>query len=251
VVSNDISILFLITARGGSKGVPNKNLKKVGGLSLTGYKAISAQNCAYCKHLILSTDSEDIRTEGLSLGLDVPFIRPGELATDTASSDSVVKHAMNWVEHNHKEPFDAIMLLEPASPFATAEHYERAIELFITQKAELVVGVREMETPSSFVGNLSKKNSISNIVTKIRNMTKLRRQDQETEVTMNGTFYLIDWQAFKQTGRIYNDPDKCYGILMDRWHSVEIETPEDLVFAEFLIEKGYINMQPWTKAEKS
>ena len=246
-MSNYINVLFLITARGGSKGVPNKNLRKLGGLSLIGYKVRSSQNCVHCKYLILSTDSDEIRTEGLNLGSQVPFIRPPELATDTASSDSVVQHAIDWVERNHTETFDAIMLLEPASPFSTAEHYEKAVEIFKTRSAELVVGVREIETPSAFVGSLSKNNSISSIVTKISKMHKLRRQDQDKEVTMNGAFYLIDWKTFKETGRIYNDPNKSYGMLMDKWHSTEIETPEDLAYAEFLIESGYLDTQPWAR----
>ena len=76
----------------------------------------------------------------------------------------------------------------------------------------------------------------------------LRRQDQPIEVTMNGAFYLVGWDAFRRTGKIYGEPSGCYGVVMDRWHSIEIETPEDLALAEFAVAQGYLDVSPWTDA---
>lgn len=241
-------ILFLIAARGGSKGVPGKNLKTVGGLSLLGYKARSAQACAGCTRLILSTDSEDIQTEGRRLGVEVPFTRPAQLASDDAPSDGVVAHAMDWVEESEGRPYDAVMLLEPASPFATAAHYDEAIALFFERDADLVVGLKELETYSVFTGALAETGSIATIVEQMHTAAGLRRQDQPVEVTMNGTFYLIRWEAFRRTGKIYGDAAGSYGVLMDRWHSIEIETPEDLALADFAVTQGYLDTAPWSEA---
>lgn len=72
-----------------------------------------------------------------------------------------------------------------------------------------------------------------------------RRQDQRPEWTMNGALYLLSWNAFKASGSIYGAPEKCFGLLMDRWHSLEIETPEDLALAEFAADKGHIDLSPW------
>ena len=240
-----LDVLFLIAARGGSKGVPGKNLKRVGGLSLLGYKARSAQACGGCARLILSTDSEEIAAEGRALGVDVPFTRPAELATDTAPSDGVVAHAMDWIEEHEGRTYDAVMLLEPASPFATAADYDKAIALFSERGAGLVVGLREIETYSLFTGALPEDGSIAGIVSKMHAAKGLRRQDQPIEVTMNGAFYLLSWEAFRTSGRIYGDPTGCYGVVMDRWHSLEIETPEDLALAEFAVEQGYLDVSPW------
>lgn len=248
-VTAPLDILFLIAARGGSKGVPGKNLKKVGGLSLLGYKARSAQACAGCSRLILSTDSNEIQAEGRALGVDVPFIRPAELATDDAPSDGVVAHAMDWIEANEGESYDAVMLLEPASPFSTAEHYDQAIALFQKNNADLVVGLRELETYSVFTGALPDNRSIATIVEQMHAEIGLRRQDQPVEVTMNGAFYLIGWEAFRRTGKIYGDPAGCYGVVMDRWHSLEIETPEDLALAEFAVTQSYLDVSPWQHGE--
>lgn len=243
---NSLDVLFLITARGGSKGVPGKNLKRIGGLSLLGYKARSAQACPACSRLILSTDSEDISAEGRALGVDVPFLRPAELATDSATSDSVVAHAMDWIEQHEQRTYDAVMLLEPSSPFATAEHYSAAMDLFAEQSADLVVGLRKTDTYAPLTGVLGGDGSIADIVANMPATSGVRRQDLEQAVTMNGAFYLMSWRSFREHGKIYGDPDGSYGIVMDRWHSIEIETPEDLAFAEFAVERGYLDVTPWT-----
>jgi CMP-N,N'-diacetyllegionaminic acid synthase len=244
-VPEPLDILFLIAARGGSKGVPGKNLKPIAGLSLLGYKARSAQACGACSRLILSTDASDIQAEGRRLGLDVPFIRPADLATDDAPSDGVVAHAMDWIEEHEGKTYDAVMLLEPASPFATAAHYKQAVDLFTKHNADLVVGLREIETYSVFTSPLGDNGSIAPIVEKMQSAKGLRRQDQPIEVTMNGAFYLIGWKAFRRTGKIYGDPAGCFGVVMDHWHSIEIETPEDLATAEFAVTQGYLDVSPW------
>ena len=240
-----LDILFLIAARGGSKGLPGKNLKTVNGLSLLGYKARAAQRCSSCSRLILSTDSNDIAEEGLALGVEVPFTRPSDLASDVATSDSVVAHSMDWIEENEKRTYSAIMLLEPSSPFATAAHFDQAIALYTQSNASLVVGLRKLDTYTALTGDLAADGSIAPIVKSMHGANSLRRQDLKTQVTMNGAFYLINWEAFRKTGRIYGDPNECYGLVMNRWHSLEIETQEDLDLAEYVATKGLIDFNTW------
>jgi len=128
-------VLYLITARGGSKSIPKKNLARIGGLSLVGFKARAAQGAASCARLMISTDDPEIQDEARALGVDVPFTRPAELATDTASSDDVVRHAMDWVESQEgPNPYDAVMLLEPSSPFARSEDFDGAVRLMAEPK---------------------------------------------------------------------------------------------------------------------
>ncbi len=133
-------VLFLITARGGSKRVPHKNLARIGGISLIGFRAISARRSHYCSRLIISTDSVAIQDEARSHGVEVPFLRPAALATDTATSESVIAHAMEWIEEHDDSRYDAVMLLEPAAPFGRAADYDAAVELMIARDANLVVG---------------------------------------------------------------------------------------------------------------
>ena len=239
------SVLYLIVARGGSKGLPGKNLRRIGGLSLVGFKAQAARGAASCSRLIISTDSPEIQDEARRHGIEVPFTRPAELATDTATSASVVAHAIDWLEREEKRSYDAIMLLEPSSPFATPAHFDASVVLFESQNADLVVGMRAVEPPTTFIGEPTADNSIAPIVHKMNAAAGLRRQDQKPEWTMNGALYLFGWAAFKASGKIYGAPEKCFGMMMDRWHSIEIETAADLAFAEFAVTQGHLDTSPW------
>lgn len=240
-----LEILFLLVGRGGSKGLPGKNLREIGGVSLVGYKARSALRSRYCSRLIVSSDSLEIQAEARRHGAEVLFDRPTELATDTASSNDVVLHAMDWIERNERRRYDAVMLLEPSSPFARPDHFDEAVNLFVTRNADLVVGMRETEVSSVFVGPLGKDGSIAPIVDKMLSTAALRRQDQPAEVTMNGALYLIRWDAMRKYRKIYADPFASYGILMDRLHSIEIETAADLAYASYVIEHGMLDRSAW------
>jgi CMP-N,N'-diacetyllegionaminic acid synthase len=243
-------ILFLLVGRGGSKGLPGKNLREIGGLSLTGYKARAAVKSRYCSRLIVSSDSPEIQAEAKRHGAEVLFSRPAELASDTASSNDVVLHAMDWIETHEGRRYDAVMLLEPSSPFARPEHFDEAVELFIARNASLVAGMRETEVSSIFVGLLGSDGSIGSIVNKMLTTPALRRQDQPPEVTMNGALYLIGWDAMRKHRKIYADPAASYGILMDRLHSIEIETAADLAYASYVVEHGILDASPWQQASQ-
>src|SRR6201995_2247136 len=170
-MADTAQVLFLLVGRGGSKGLPGKNLREIGGLSLIGYKAIAARRSRHCTRLIVSSDSAEIRNEAKSHGAEGLFERPAELSNDTASSNDVVLHAMDWIEAHEKRRYDAIMLLEPSSPFARPENFDEAIELFVARKASLVVGMRETEVASVFVGTLGSDGSIGGIVEKMLKTT--------------------------------------------------------------------------------
>ncbi|VIO76735.1 N-acylneuraminate cytidylyltransferase [Bradyrhizobium ivorense] len=244
-MADTAQILFLLVGRGGSKGLPGKNLREIGGLSLVGYKAKAARQSRYCSRLIVSSDSEAIRAEAIRHGAEMLFERPAELATDTASSNDVVLHAMDWIEAHEGRRYDAIMLLEPSSPFALPKHFDEAVELFMARKASLVVGMRETEVASIFVGTLGPDGSIGGIVDKMLKTPAQRRQDQAPEVTMNGALYLVGWDAMRKHRKIYADPSASYGIMMDRMHSIEIESAADLAYASYVIEHGMLDAAPW------
>jgi CMP-N-acetylneuraminic acid synthetase len=244
-MADSAQVLFLLVGRGGSKGLPGKNLREIGGLSLIGHKAVAALQSRYCTRLIVSSDSAEIRDEAIRHGAEMLFERPAELATDTASSNDVILHAMDWIEAYEGRRYDAIMLLEPSSPFARPEHFDEAVELFVARKASLVVGMRETEVASIFVGTLGSDGSIGGIVEKMLRTPAQRRQDQPPEVTMNGALYLIGWEAMRKHRKVYADPGASYGILMDRLHSIEIESAADLAYASYVIEHGMLDASPW------
>ena len=240
-----MKVLYLITARGGSKSVPGKNLRQVNGISLVGFKAISARRSKNCSRLIISTDSAEIQADAHTYGVEVPFTRPAELATDTATSIDVVAHAMEWIETNTDEHYDAVMLLEPSSPLTRSFDYDNAIAIMEEFDANVVVGVKETEINSVFAGPMDEQGRITEIVNQINGLENLRRQDVAQEYTMNGGLYLFRWDFFKKHRKIYHDPDKTFGYVMDRHYSIEIDQPIDLEWVEFLVANGHVDMSHW------
>lgn len=225
--------------------MPRKNLRQIGGLSLIGFKARSALRSKYCARLMISTDDPEIQAEAERHGVDVPFTRPAALATDDARSNDVILHAMDYLEQTEGRRYDAIMLLEPSSPFARAADYDSAIEMYDRLQAKCVLGMRETEVNSVFVGPLADDGNARQIIQKITGLSELRRQAMATEYTMNGALYLFDWDTMRSTGTLYGDPERSYGYKMDRFHSIEIDTMHDLKLAEFFVREGTVNMADW------
>ncbi len=225
--------------------MPDKNLRQIEGISLVGFKAISAQRSKNCTRLIISTDSKEIQEDAQAYGVEVPFTRPAELATDTASSVDVIAHAMEWIEENTDEEYDAVMLLEPSSPLTRSFDYDNAIAIMEEHNANVVVGIRETAINSMFLGPTDEKGRITPIINQIRDREKTRRQDVAQEYTMNGGLYLFRRDFFKKHKKIYHDPDNTYGYLMDRHHSIEIDELIDLQWIEFLVANDYVDISHW------
>jgi len=240
-----MKVLFLIVARGGSKGIPKKNLLTVGGISLVGFKAASARKCKYCTRLIISTDSEEIQEDARRYGAEVLFTRPAELANDTASTEQVMWHAVDFMNTQTSDRYDALMLLEPSSPFATHQDYERAVEMMEATQANVVLGMREVAINSVFQGPIDAEMRVSEIVRNIMRITGLRRQDVPQEYTMNGALYLMRWAALAQHRSRYDDPDHTYGLPMKREYSLEIDEVLDYDYAQFLVNSGRIDLAYW------
>lgn len=227
--------LFLLTARAGSKGVPGKNSKVLRGRSLIQWKTDAADPLVEGNDEIwISTESEVLAA--LAQQHDVQWLkRPEHLASDTASSASVIQHALE-----NLPGFDRVMLLEPSAPFATTEHMREAMKMYDTQDADLVVGMKETEPSTAFIGTMRDDRSINPIIVSMRRHgAHLRRQDLNSEWTMNGALYLFSTKMFLETGSIYGGA-RNFGLLMDKWHSIEIDTLHDLELAEYAVAKGYV-----------
>ncbi|HXI13962.1 MAG TPA: acylneuraminate cytidylyltransferase family protein [Thermoanaerobaculia bacterium] len=240
-----ISILFLITARSGSKGVPRKNIREIAGISLVGFKAISARRSRFCTRLMISTDAVEIQENARRYGVESPFTRPAELASDTARSVDVILHAMDWIEENEGRTYDAVMLLEPSAPFARSIDFDGAVEMMESLNANVVVGVRPMEVSSVFVGPLDEEGRLTTIIDKMQSWQSARRQDAPQEVTMNGALYLIRWNFFRQNKSLYCDRERTYGYVMDPAYSIEIDTMNEWHRANFMVERGIVDLAYW------
>jgi len=240
-----LDVLGLVVARGGSKGVPDKNIRVINGLPLIAYKILSAMRSCALTRLIVSTESFAIAEIARSYGAEVPFTRPADLATDSTPSMHVVKHAMNWIEKSGDKKYDALMLLEPSTPFATSVDYDNAIRMMTDKDANVVLGMRETDVNSCFAGPLDTNGRITSIIVKLLMINSHRRQDVHKEYTMNGAFYLAKWDFLKKHNNFYAESDSTYGLPMSRYYSVEIDEIIDLEWARWLVDQGYIDMSFW------
>ena len=236
-------ILFVITARGGSKGVPRKNITVVGKLPLIAYKIISARKCMYDKRVIVSTEDEEIAATARKYGAEVPFVRPMELATDNASSIDVVMHTINWVKENDTTQYDYICLLEPSSPFASYEDLNKAFALMKEKDADTMLGMKETEVSSLFIHPLDMEGKLSFFYDSIRNIKRLRRQDQVKEYTMNGCLYAAKMDYFISNQTFHSTNSVPY--IMPQEKSIEIDSMLDYEFAKFLVENDVVDTSFW------
>lgn len=139
-----INFLAIIPARGGSKGIPNKNIVNVEGMPLIQYTIEAAQKCNNLNKLLLSTDDKKIAEIGKNFGVEVPFMRPTKLAQDDTPAIDVILHALDWLKQNDSYQPDAVVLLQPTSPLRTEKHIDKAIQLFVNKNADTVVSMVEV-----------------------------------------------------------------------------------------------------------
>ena len=238
-----LKVLFVITARGGSKGIPRKNIVRLGKLPLIAYKIIAAKKCNYVNRMIVSTDDVEIADVARQYGAEVPFMRPDYLASDTASSMDVIEHAMNWIDVNDNSKYDYICLLEPSSPFLTGDDLNTALDLLISRNADTLLGMKEVEVSRKFIHPLDSDGCLSFFYDEIRNINNVRRQDQQPEYTMNGCIYIARWAYFKQNHLFHSRNSIPY--IMSPEKSIEIDSMIDLEFARFLVKENIIDLTEW------
>ncbi|WP_040281414.1 acylneuraminate cytidylyltransferase family protein [Psychroserpens damuponensis] len=223
--------LIVIPARGGSKGVPGKNIKLLNGKPLIHYTIEAAQGLFENQYIYVSTDSTEIKDIAEETGLKVPFLRPDHLASDTASSRDVILHALKeYTLINGNEP-DVIILLQPTSPFRNQKHIKEALSLY-NDSLDMVVSVKETSANPYYV--LFEEDDDA-FLKKSKESKVLRRQDVPKVWELNGAIYIIKPKSIKD--KSIGDFKKIIKHQMDDVSSVDIDTPLDWEFAEFLASK--------------
>jgi len=198
-------ILWLISARSGSKSIPNKNIKQLGGHPLLSYRIVSALNTAIEKEVWLSTDSNEYGLIGQKYGAKLPFLRPKELSTDNSTSVEVVLHAMQYAIDTAQE-FDFIGLLEPTSPFISSFQLNNALGKLVSEpNADSIIAVKESRPNTIFIQDDSIY--LDKIALEIENFQSLGRQNFAKQITPSGGFYISRWNSFLQNKTFYTK--KC------------------------------------------
>lgn len=230
-----MNVLGLIPARGGSKGIPRKNIVPLAGKPLLAWTCEAALASRMLSRVVLSTDDEEIAAVGRGYGVEVPFRRPPGLATDTAASVDVALHAVDSLAEREGWQADVVVLLQPTSPLRTASHIDEAMTLLLAGGADAVVSV--VAVPHSFhPAKLMASEGGLLVPVSSNGATSLpaRRQAVPALFARNGPAIAAAAVGNLREGRgFYGGRVKPY--LMDRSTSVDIDEPDDLVLAEALL----------------
>lgn len=220
-------IVAIIPARSGSKGLPNKNIKDLAGKPLIAHTIEAAIQCDFFDDVIVSTDSEKYAEISKKYGASVPFLRSKENSSDDADSWSVVKEVLNKLE----KTFDIVVLLQPTSPFRTAENIKKALELFIDKSADTVASVSKSPHPIQWCNTLPENKSLYNFISK--EYLNKRRQDLPQGYTLNGAIYIVKSDLIQSDINLFGE--NSYAYIMDEKSSIDIDNELNFSFAQFMI----------------
>lgn len=225
---NDKTVLAVIPARGGSKGLPGKNLMRVGGRSLIGNAVAAARGCALVDRVIVSTDAAAIAAEAKACGAEVPFLRPPHLATDEATTAAVVEHVLDatGVEDGY------LVLLQPTSPLRSSDDVAACLDLCRERGAAGVVSVVAVEASPYWMYRLDAGGQLVPVLAADTRPT--RRQDAPATYTLNGAVYVVDIGTFRSTRAFV--PEGTLGHVMPEARSIDIDTAADLAEARRIVQ---------------
>ena len=229
------NILGLIPARGGSKGIPRKNIAPLAGRPLLAYTCEAALGSKLITRVVLSTDDAEIAQVGRDCGVEAPFLRPAELARDDTPSLAVAQHAVRWLVKCEAWTPDVLVLLQPTSPLRRARHLDEALERMAETGADTVVSV--VEVPHCFspysISRLQ-EGWLEDFWKEPLPFDRFRRQNQPVFYARNGpailatrTSMVLDTQSFYGA--------RIFPYVMSPEESVDIDAPFDLRMAEWLI----------------
>ena len=224
-------MIAIIPARGGSKGLPGKNIKLLNGKPLIAYTIEAALNSEKISRVIVSTDDKDIADVALQYGAEIPFMRPGFLASDNAKSIDVYNYTIERLESEEKIKINEIIVLQPTSPLRNSSHINEALEIYLKRNADSVISYCKEDHPifwHKFINDEGKFEEIFH--------ENYQRNRQEIRPTYfpNGSLYILKKHILLE-GLFYTK--NSYVYLMDRKMSVDIDTEEDFLFCEYLLNR--------------
>jgi len=226
------SILGIIPARSGSKGLPGKNIMSLCGKPLISWTIREALLSKYLDKVIVSTDDNKIALISRKYGADVPFLRPKKLATSSSKIIDVLIHAINYLE-NKDQNYQLIMLLQPTSPLRKAQDIDGAIELLFKKKAKSIVSVCPSEHHPWWSDTLTKDERLTNFLKQI-DLHK-NRQHLPKFYRINGAIYLVYIEFLKKNKSFFSKETFAYLMPIER--SVDIDNQLDFEFAKVLAKK--------------
>ncbi|MEG2058903.1 MAG: acylneuraminate cytidylyltransferase family protein [Lachnospiraceae bacterium] len=230
--------IAIIPARSGSKGLVNKNIKMLAGKPMIAYtiEACIASGCFDVVHV--STDSEEYGRIAKHYGAEVPFLREENLASDSATTESVIKSVLQKyreMEGGDRE-FSHFAIMQPTSPLRTAEDIREAFALLKEKQADSVIGICQMEHSPLWSNTLPDSHSMEGFLSQTNNR---ERHEFDTYYRINGAMYLVKTDIYTDHMAMYGP--RSYGYIMNKSHSVDVDDAFDFRFAEVLLATEEIN----------
>ena len=226
---NGKSVLALIPARGGSKGIPGKNIKILAGKPMLAWTIEAAKQSKYIDRLILSSDDEKIMAVAEEYDCEVPFQRPDELAQDDTSGVAPILHALATLD----ETFDYVVLLQPTSPLRQTEDIDKCIELCVEKQAVSCVTVSEVKENPNLMFTIEEKQQLKRILCGSEKYN--RRQDFPVYYTLNGAVYVMQCKWLQQEKKVISG--ETIASIMPRDRAVDIDELLDFIICEWLLSK--------------
>jgi CMP-N,N'-diacetyllegionaminic acid synthase len=226
-----LTILALIPARGGSKGIPGKNLAPLCGKPLLAWTIEAAKGARGIDRVVVSTDSAAIADTACALGAEVPFLRPDELARDDTPGIAPPLHALRWLEEHEGYRPEGLLLLQPTSPLRTVQDIEGAIELWRRMAADSVVSVSPAHHHPYHMKTVGADGRLAPFMVPERPV--IRRQDLPPLFALNGALWLIRSDVLLAREDWYTD--RTWGYVMPEERSLDVDTPWDLRLAALIL----------------
>lgn len=224
-------ILAIIPARGGSKGIKNKNIVDLAGRPLIAYSIEASLRSRYIDSTVVSTDSIEIGNIAKTYGALVPFMRPSILALDEAKIIDVVLHAINMIEAEG-EKFDALVLLQPTQPLRTASDIDKAIEIFFEKGERSLVSISLVEDHPLLIRTVDSGGILQNM---LNENSTCRRQDMKSYYKVNGCIYI---NSINELSKETSFNDNQIAFIMEPEHSVDIDEMKDIYLAEIYLKNN-------------
>ncbi len=227
-----MEVIALIPARGGSKGVPRKNIRILINKPLIAWTIDAARGSRYVDRLIVSTEDPEIADIAEQYGAEVPFRRPQELATDEASGIEVVLHAIQWLRQAEDRDTDFILvLLQPTTPLRTERDIDAALQMFDDEKVQAVISVCEAEHHPWWTNTLPSDRNMQSFLRP--EAVNKNRQDLPTYYRLNGAIF-AGYASYIESNKGFYGPH-TYAYIMEQYRSIDIDTEFDWFIAEKLL----------------
>jgi CMP-N-acetylneuraminic acid synthetase len=240
-----VDLTAIITARGGSKGIPNKNLVLLAGKPLICWTIEAALGSPSVGRVLVSTDNEAIAEAACNGGAEVPFLRPAELARDDSPHIDVVCHALDWLKQQKGSLPDYVLLLQPTSPLRSSADIEQAFAIGCARNADAVVSVTEAEQHPYLTKQITDAGTLVNFIA--TDIPYLRRQALPKVYALNGALYLTRPAVLLEQRTFM--PARTFPYVMPRERSLDIDHPWDLYLANLILEDGKCHSQRFQSAD--